>query len=337
MDEPLDGSAAEPSQPQAAHRPVQPPRVFDALIDTYDIDLSRDSTTKAYAPHDLRPFGSVEGFRFRHGVQDAGAFAWDRISYGSTVDVQPFGPLTQCYCLVQPDAGHVTVTIRGRDVVVGPGQSAMIDAAEEFTMRWHAGAVSTNLRVPVESLHSMLPDVNLGAQPVFPLQLLSAGWPARLWQLANRRLRTLSATLPQHSLTAQDAKEFLLTSLLATHAPVAVEANRRQGWGPVTVRRAERYISDHLDQPMRVPEIAAAAGCSVRTLQAAFRSTHNLTVVAYVRRRRLEHARMQLVHGEPGLLTVTEVAYRWGFSNPGRFAAAYREMFGRSPSDDLAC
>lgn len=326
------GDAADKAANQST--PARSP--FQRVIDTLDIEHSRDSTTKAYAAHDLRPSGPTAAFQFRHGVQDAGRYAWDRISYGSTIDVQPFAPLSQCFCLVQPDTGHVTVTMNGRDVVVGPGQSAMIDAAQEFTMRWHAGAVSTNLRVPVDSLQELVPAAALGREPIFPLQLVSTGWPARLWRLTNQRLRTLSATLPHHSLAARDAGELLLTALLATHAPTALGANREQGWGPITVRRAERFINDHLEQPLRVADIAAAAGCSVRTVQAAFRSTHNLTVVGYVRRQRLEHARMQLVHGDAGMLTVTEVALRWGFSNPGQFATAYRQLFGRSPSQDLA-
>jgi AraC-like DNA-binding protein len=34
-------------------------------------------------------------------------------------------------------------------------------------------------------------------------------------------------------------------------------------------------------------------------------------------------------------LTVTEVAYRWGFSSPSRFAERYRAEFGRLPSEML--
>jgi AraC-like DNA-binding protein len=36
-----------------------------------------------------------------------------------------------------------------------------------------------------------------------------------------------------------------------------------------------------------------------------------------------------------GGLTVTEVAYRWGFSSPSRFAERYRAAYGMSPSETL--
>ncbi|WP_234365235.1 helix-turn-helix domain-containing protein [Streptomyces sp. RTd22] len=34
-------------------------------------------------------------------------------------------------------------------------------------------------------------------------------------------------------------------------------------------------------------------------------------------------------------VTVTEIAARWGFWHPGRFAALYRESYGRSPHQTL--
>ena len=33
--------------------------------------------------------------------------------------------------------------------------------------------------------------------------------------------------------------------------------------------------------------------------------------------------------------TVAELAARWGFAHPGRFAVAYRAKFGHSPSETL--
>jgi AraC-like DNA-binding protein len=36
-----------------------------------------------------------------------------------------------------------------------------------------------------------------------------------------------------------------------------------------------------------------------------------------------------------GLGSVTDVAFRWGFTHPGRFADAYRERFGQASSETL--
>ncbi|WP_406187783.1 helix-turn-helix transcriptional regulator [Streptomyces sp. NBC_01006] len=66
---------------------------------------------------------------------------------------------------------------------------------------------------------------------------------------------------------------------------------------------------------------------SVRTLHRAFDGE---TVMAYVRRRRLEGARSDLDRsGSP--YTVAEVAARWQFADPSHFRRAYRNAYGQSP------
>jgi AraC-like DNA-binding protein len=42
-----------------------------------------------------------------------------------------------------------------------------------------------------------------------------------------------------------------------------------------------------------------------------------------------------LLVAAPDGLTVTEVAYRWGFSWPSRFTERYRAAFGTTPSETL--
>ena len=58
------------------------------------------------------------------------------------------------------------------------------------------------------------------------------------------------------------------------------------------------------------------------------------TPATAIRRARLEAARQILAFGESAG-TVTEVAYQYGFTNPGRFAGLYKETFGVSPAEDL--
>ncbi|MCU1409258.1 MAG: AraC family transcriptional regulator, partial [Microbacteriaceae bacterium] len=55
----------------------------------------------------------------------------------------------------------------------------------------------------------------------------------------------------------------------------------------------------------------------------------------YLRDFRLEQVHKELLAAEPGAVTVTEVAARWGFVHLGRFAAAYRQRFAERPSDTI--
>jgi AraC-like DNA-binding protein len=103
---------------------------------------------------------------------------------------------------------------------------------------------------------------------------------------------------------------------------------------PRIIHRAEEFIRSRVEEPIALHEVANAAGCSVRSLQLGFRRFRDTTPATAVRRARLEAARQILAFGEsPG--TVTDIAYQYGFTNPGRFAGLYKDTFGVSPADDL--
>ncbi|OIH95023.1 hypothetical protein BIU97_02750 [Curtobacterium sp. MCBA15_009] len=93
--------------------------------------------------------------------------------------------------------------------------------------------------------------------------------------------------------------------------------------------RAETFLLDHATESITVEDVAAAAGLSVRGLQAAFQRHHGITPTMYLRRIRLLLAREQLQAG--GDRSVAEIARATGFAHLGRFAGSYREEFGELP------
>ncbi|MCJ1715012.1 AraC family transcriptional regulator [Curtobacterium sp. VKM Ac-2922] len=97
------------------------------------------------------------------------------------------------------------------------------------------------------------------------------------------------------------------------------------------LRDAIRFIEEHARERPAVRAIADAAGLSERSLQDVFVRTLGVTPSRFLRDHRLDEARRSLLHGV-GEGGVADVASAWGFSNPGRFATAYRERFAESPS-----
>ncbi|MBB4909210.1 helix-turn-helix transcriptional regulator [Actinophytocola algeriensis] len=105
---------------------------------------------------------------------------------------------------------------------------------------------------------------------------------------------------------------------------------------PRTLRRAIAYIDDHANEEISVADIAAAANVTIRALQHAFRRHRDTTPMGYVRQVRLRQAHRELLATDPTSgVTVTQVAARWGFFHPGRFARYYREAHGNSPYQTL--
>jgi AraC-like DNA-binding protein len=103
---------------------------------------------------------------------------------------------------------------------------------------------------------------------------------------------------------------------------------------PRSARLARDFIEAHLLDAPTLTDIAAAAGVGVRALTRSFKRTYAVSPMGYMSKLRLEHARDELRNSVPGT-TVTDVAYRWGFSNLGDFAAAYARRFSELPSTTL--
>ena len=115
-------------------------------------------------------------------------------------------------------------------------------------------------------------------------------------------------------------------------------------WGPLpdddAPRRAEivRSAIAHVEgvrDRITVPQLAGALGVSRRTLEVAFREGLNITPLQFMRRSRMNRALRSLRSAAPGSNTVTEVATKLGFTDLGRFAADYRNLFGFNPSESL--
>jgi AraC-like DNA-binding protein len=132
----------------------------------------------------------------------------------------------------------------------------------------------------------------------------------------------------------QVAREVENTIAAMVAAAALCERPPRQAT-PAHLRRAEEFLTAHLAAPVSLAEVGRAAGASPRTLSRAFRRRHGVGVMGFLKQRRLEAAREALEMAEPECTSVTGVALRYGFGNPGRFAAEYHKAFGEYPSETL--
>jgi len=56
---------------------------------------------------------------------------------------------------------------------------------------------------------------------------------------------------------------------------------------------------------------------------------------AYLREVRLRRAHQSLLESDPSVTSVSSVAYHWGFTNLGRFAAAHTARYDEPPAATL--
>ena len=101
------------------------------------------------------------------------------------------------------------------------------------------------------------------------------------------------------------------------------------------MRRFRRVVEENPDQSLFLPEICKAIGVSDRTLRLCCQEHLGMGPKRYLLLRRLQLARRALRETAAGVATVTEIAGRYGFWHFGRFAGAYRSLFGEMPSATL--
>jgi AraC-like DNA-binding protein len=131
------------------------------------------------------------------------------------------------------------------------------------------------------------------------------------------------------------AHQELLTLQLAQCLAGDHVASRKGPIGRHYLSRAIDYLRAHYTEDVRLSKLAAEAGCSLRTLQLAFRQELDATPNRYLNRLRLDAAQKRLRSADVGD-TVTSIALECGFSHMGEFASSYRQAFGERPSETLA-
>ena len=88
-------------------------------------------------------------------------------------------------------------------------------------------------------------------------------------------------------------------------------------------------------EPWTIGELCAVLKISRRTLNHAFKQVLGITPVSYMRNVRLHKIRAELQSYPDRILSIANVASKWGFWHMSLFSRYYRELFGECPSDTL--
>ncbi|WP_033344008.1 helix-turn-helix transcriptional regulator [Catenuloplanes japonicus] len=149
------------------------------------------------------------------------------------------------------------------------------------------------------------------------------------------RLLVAHAHLIQHSL-----RDLSAAGALAAHAAlielIKGVATRQldaaePAFSPALVHQGRRLADRRLTGAgVKPADIARELHVSLRTLQRAFAGSGE-PLADYIRRRRLEQARLDLATG-PAALSVTEVAARYHFADSTHFIRAFKRRFGMTPA-----
>lgn len=227
----------------------------------------------------------------------------------------------------------------GRQTLASGSQGLMLRSEPGITFRGSDDNARFNLWVQAHRVDGMLASL-LGEAPASRLSFepgidFSSGPGASVLRLLDLFAHELAQPdgLASNPLALASFTDLWVHTLLhgLPHNHREAMASRRQGVPvPRHVKRAEAYMREHAASATSLSDVAAAAGCSLRTLHAAFRSFRDTTPLAALQAIRLDAVRA-LLQSSDEALSVAEVARLHGFSNAGRFKAAYQRRFGVLP------
>lgn len=313
-----------------------------SVLQTTDVDESRAFCRSLfYGPLQVTPVGDAAGFAFRADVVQLGPITVGEISYGTDVRMSA-NDLGTSYHVLAPLAGWIESRHRGTQITADTTCAALYRPVGDIHLLWGADCRLLSVKVDRGALEREV-DTALDRPLGSPLPLgasfdLLAG-PGRTWTSLVRLMHSeLSAPggLAGHPRMAAQWLDLVLSGLAVTveqafAEPPGSQVPRR----PRTVKRVLDAMQAEPWQQFTAKDLSVIAGVGVRVLQASFRQHVGMSPMTYLRRLRLDRVHAELSRAEPGETSVSEVAYRWGFTHLGRFAGAYRARYGVPPSKTL--
>ena len=309
---------------------------------TDDRDEAESVIADLYLPNHLdlvtgpEPLGmEVTGLRL--GALTAGRLTYGRQVRLETADARNF---------------HINIPLRGaassrngsgEPVVTGPGDGLIFSPGAPAEIAWSADCEQLCLMVPRDRLEAELEQLlgrSLGRRLAFDFAAdvrspLGKRWAAVLDLLVDE----LDHPTPVGSnpFVNRHLEGLVIDGLLLgqRHTYSDIATSDRMVKMPAAIRRAEELLQDQPAEPWNTVRLAGEVHLSVRALQEGFHRDLGTPPMAYLRRIRLRRAREQLLAADPEVTTVSTVAVGLGLLHLGRFAAAYREAFGESPSETL--
>ncbi|TWP53946.1 AraC family transcriptional regulator [Lentzea tibetensis] len=296
------------------------------------IDEAEDSVTRVFLPHRIEPTGPDTPLDMRLNAVRLGSLTAAYLVYGQEVDMCTADAVA--YHFDMPVEGNARSSFGRVSVDAGAAETVAYLPGEPASIRWSADCAQLCLMVERVALEQRL-SAMLGRQ-VSRIGFATAPQPGVLDVLAPF-LREVEGPelLRRHPLAASTLEQLVLDGLLLTlrhDHHEELETPRRIPQGPV--RQAVELLEERPHEPWTTTALAAAVAVSARALQAGFQRHTGVSPTTYLRDVRLGRVHRDLTAAAPGL-TVTDAATSWGFVHLGRFAGAYRQRFGETPSETL--
>ena len=290
----------------------------DAICDVYDhVDVKADDPANYEGFIREVQFGSVALTDVLLSDQHISR----RASHLSKLD-------KDCYYVQLIQTGNINVLQAGVTLPTNAGTGALFCASEPYDLQCLGKVRSYYLELPRKDFASRF------AKDRVPISTtMSTG--RGLGRIATEFCATLAshgASLDS-SVRARLGEELMDVLALAFDSAQQEEPLAEQVVQRARLRSVKAWLEEHLCDPnLTLEAIAKANAISLRYLHALFR-LDGTSVSSWIWNRRLERSFDMLSRSDNQALSLSEIAYRVGFSSSSHFSTMFRRKFGMRPSD----
>jgi AraC family transcriptional activator of tynA and feaB len=224
--------------------------------------------------------------------------------------------------------GQLALEQDGREVLLEPGDIALLDPRLPYTGTFFRGSRLLVLKIPRELLQARVGKtrqmIARGIKPSEAEHSLTSAFLAMLPDYAGRL-----------GVTAEGIVKDQVLDLMAVSLAKAMQARlpRISSARSLVLTQVRAAIERRLADPaLDAATVAAAAGVSVRYANAVL-AEENTSIMRLVQARRLEHCRRALADSSQAHRTVSEIAYSWGFSDTTHFGRRFKAVYGSPPTE----
>ncbi|MGP5070959.1 AraC-like ligand-binding domain-containing protein [Arthrobacter rhombi] len=290
----------------------------------------RELVSASFVPLEADPVapGPFVGQVSGHGLQDLAVFEVDAMAHRVRRTPALINPADPGYYKVSLQmSGHGILIQDGREAVLSPGDLAIYDTQRPYTLSFHEDFSTLVLMFPKQLIGlddadmSMLTARRLGSSDAVGRAVVPC--IARIGDLVPEVGDGLGYLLARNAVD-------LLGTVLAAEVQVGPRAANAER--VLQLNRIKHHVESHLSDPALTPgSIAAAHYISPRTLHKLFEPT-GTTVSAWIRERRLDRSRRELLDPLLAHLPVGVIGARNGLPDAAHFSRCFRAAYGSAPS-----
>ena len=263
------------------------------------------------------------------------------VSYGTSVGIHITN--LRSYSISLPTLGQQHLQLRGKQIHSNMHTGLIVSNAEQQDLFIDKDCRKLQVAIPEQSLEATLagmlnrslrepivfdPEMHVNSEP-----LIGAWWKHIR---AFLQMKSHYASFGGLPMLTEDYENFLLKALLMSqqnnYSQTLLELNSQHI--PKHILAVKNHITSNPQEDICADDLQRLAGVSKSKLYDEFKLHYGTSPMSYLRKYRLQQIHKILsspqVHSK---VSISQLAYQWGFTHLSRFADEYKQEFGEKPSE----